>query len=388
MVSWLWGLVWGDDSTVTVVDRTPVLNFNARPAAFGPASDVLGYLIRVEDFSVPCDEDGDDAAPNGTAKWHREEVKARHGCPRLCVRGKDKPESSETWMALVMRGGCTFVEKVREAQRFGAKGVVVGGETKAQDQHGDGLVQMFSLGDSSDIRIPSTYITHDSYTSLSTHIGTSNTSIFGLRTVSVGIVTDTSGWEWYSPLLTFLILLFLPSSLTLCTLLVHRVRAARAAQRERAPEDVVQNLPWRVWEGQQTLWELEKTIESIHSDDDSNSSRDDAVSESRGDGTAQAARKWYETQVECAICLEDFIKGDKVRVLPCRHIFHMDEIDDWLIRRKKLCPICKHDVTRPPFSSSGSDLATPPGSQPMHHGAELPTEPTERTPLLQRSDGL
>lgn len=250
MVSWLWGLVWGDDSTVSVVDRTPALNFNARPAAFGPSSDVLGYLIRVEDFSVPCDDqdedggrDGDaiegpwwpgggsewdsDTPPgNGTAERRRRKeeedqaalewrLEARHGCPRLCVRGKDKPRSSETWMALVMRGGCTFVDKIREAQRFGAKGVVVGGETAEQDGHGDGLVQMFSLGrsfrdrpcatltgsvagDSSDIEIPSTYITHDSYGTLSSLIASSNTSIFGLRTVSVGIVTDTSGWEWYS----------------------------------------------------------------------------------------------------------------------------------------------------------------------------------------------
>ena len=252
MVSWLWGLVWGDDSTVTVVDRTPALNFNARPAAFGPSSDVLGYLIRVEDFSVPCDQPGDDVSRGGSGPWwpgrgneweseplvasnetpeqQREEaereaekaerewkLEARHGCPRLCMRGKEKPQSSETWMALVVRGGCTFVEKVREAQRFGAKGVVVGGETEEQDQHGDGLVQMFSLGmtlrpnqfmnsdgngravgDSSDIQIPSIYITHDSYNTLSSLIGSSNTSIFGLRTVSVGITTDTSGWEWYS----------------------------------------------------------------------------------------------------------------------------------------------------------------------------------------------
>lgn len=45
---------------------------------------------------------------------------------------------------------------------------------------------------------------------------------------------------------------------------------------------------------------------------------------------------WYDTQGECAICLEDFTTGDKVRVLPCRHIFHMEEVDDWLIQRKKL----------------------------------------------------
>ena len=51
------------------------------------------------------------------------------------------------------------------------------------------------------------------------------------------------------PILTFLILLLLPSLLTLATLLLHRYRAARAEQRERAPEALVNRLPWRVWTG-------------------------------------------------------------------------------------------------------------------------------------------
>jgi E3 ubiquitin-protein ligase RNF13/E3 ubiquitin-protein ligase RNF167 len=45
---------------------------------------------------------------------------------------------------------------------------------------------------------------------------------------------------------------------------------------------------------------------------------------------------WFESQLECAICLSEFTKGDKVRVLPCQHIFHLSEIDEWLIQRKKL----------------------------------------------------
>ena len=56
---------------------------------------------------------------------------------------------------------------------------------------------------------------------------------------------------------------------------------------------------------------------------------------------------WFETQAECAICLSDFEKGDRVRVLPCHHIFHLEEVDEWLIQRKKLVSTSDPYCTRP-----------------------------------------
>ncbi|CAG8628952.1 1757_t:CDS:1 [Cetraspora pellucida] len=45
----------------------------------------------------------------------------------------------------------------------------------------------------------------------------------------------------------------------------------------------------------------------------------------------------------CAICLEDFDDGDKIRELPCRHCYHVECIDPWLTTKSSSCPLCKKD---------------------------------------------
>ncbi len=46
---------------------------------------------------------------------------------------------------------------------------------------------------------------------------------------------------------------------------------------------------------------------------------------------------------QCAICLEDYVNGDKSIALPCIHIFHDNCIKNWL-KSHNICPTCKNKV--------------------------------------------
>ncbi|XP_032906777.1 RING finger protein 11-like isoform X1 [Amblyraja radiata] len=46
---------------------------------------------------------------------------------------------------------------------------------------------------------------------------------------------------------------------------------------------------------------------------------------------------------ECVICMMDFVFGDPIRFLPCMHIYHMECIDEWLMR-SFTCPTCMEPV--------------------------------------------
>jgi hypothetical protein len=47
---------------------------------------------------------------------------------------------------------------------------------------------------------------------------------------------------------------------------------------------------------------------------------------------------------ECTICLDEFAPGDRLRKLPCDHVFHSNCIAKWLVERSATCPLCKLDL--------------------------------------------
>ncbi|XP_054966574.1 E3 ubiquitin-protein ligase RNF13 isoform X1 [Pan paniscus] len=74
----------------------------------------------------------------------------------------------------------------------------------------------------------------------------------------------------------------------------------------------------------------------------------------------------------CAICLDEYEDGDKLRILPCSHAYHCKCVDPWLTKTKKTCPVCKQKVV-PSQGDSDSDTDS----------SQEENEVTEHTPLLR-----
>lgn len=196
---------------------------DSRSAAFGPrisqAPGLLGYVLPLSSFTYPCQKNSSSPrpAPAPIPATLQDETDENWGCPSLCLFDEER-KPAETWIALVQRGNCSFVDKVREAMHFGARGVIIGGSAH-NPEGGDSLVTMYNTGKflcsptasivhnlinvlhlagaSEDITIPSAYITHASYKSLMSVITASNTTISGLKTVSL-LMGFEETWQWYA----------------------------------------------------------------------------------------------------------------------------------------------------------------------------------------------
>ncbi|KAF9927297.1 hypothetical protein BGZ67_007561 [Mortierella alpina] len=262
-VNWLCIVVWlsstfesTDASIVVLVTNDTYID---RTAAFGPRIPDEGLylsLIAVESLDS------------------QEETTA-------CHRVSNGPQNA-SWVALVERGGdCSFVDKVRNMQASGAKAVIVGDNQKS------GLITMYAREDTSDVLIPSVFITQNHYRELQ-YLGMELGTGF-----LVQLLPDEMDW----PVLDAIVFIILsPAFVVLFMFFLWKVRQRQQRLADLAPPEVVSNLPIKVF---------------------------------------------FKTKVrdneplECVICLEEYQDEEELRVLPCRHEYHAACIDNWLTTRKK-----------------------------------------------------
>ncbi|KAJ7526204.1 hypothetical protein O6H91_17G087600 [Diphasiastrum complanatum] len=212
---------------------------------------------------------------------------------------------------VVARGVCTFEAKVEHAQNAGFAAVIVYNNEDNED-----LVTM--SGNPAGIRIPAVFVSKAAGDVLLKYAGDTGTKCY--------ILPAFENTAWSVMAVSFISLLAVTAVLA-TFFFVRRHRLRHLGSRLRLTRESSSMSSREV-----------KALPSF-------------VFKCVGDGNA--------TSETCAICLEDYETGEKLRVLPCHHEFHATCIDQWLTTRRPFCPICKRDA---------------------HSKAEDP--PSENTPLL------
>jgi hypothetical protein len=103
--------------------------------------------------SVPVDDGTDDYLHEGRTSLPKvANVAGSSGAAHADIQSLQEAAEIAGKIVLLSRGGCGFLEKVKWAQRRGAKALIVGDNRK-----GGPLIQMFARGDTSNISIPSVF---------------------------------------------------------------------------------------------------------------------------------------------------------------------------------------------------------------------------------------
>jgi len=71
----------------------------------------------------------------------------------------------------------------------------------------------------------------------------------------------------------------------------------------------------------------------------------------------------------CAVCMENYKRGDKLRALPCHHEFHVPCIDRWLELRDT-CPLCRAKISSDSSTSSSSSSSSSSENVPLTSARE------------------
>lgn len=274
---------------------------------------------------------------NGAVRGMLVKSDPEDGCKNVAPPPNNVDNRLDQWVLIVPRytdtRNCSFEEKVRAGQQAGYDAVIVYNINSNQ------LVPM-SARNETGIYIPSVFVGSSSglmlrnvYTDPKYYVVITGESPFNIQThllIPFAIVVGIC----FLVMITFMIIKF--------------IKDRRRQRRHRLPTSTLNKIPTCKYQ--------------------------------KGDP--------YET---CAICLDDYVEGEKLRVLPCNHVYHTKCIDPWLTKNRRVCPICKRKVfahdeqQQESDSDSDTDNDTTPLINSNNRGTQGGTFTHENENPLQRT---
>ncbi|XP_077146885.1 E3 ubiquitin-protein ligase RNF13 isoform X1 [Ranitomeya variabilis] len=243
--------------------------------------------------------------------------KPENACEPIAPPPVQKDNTSSVYIVLIRRLDCNFDIKVLNAQKAGYKAAIV------YNVDSDDLISMGSndVDILKKIDIPSVFIGEESAKIMQEQFTWDKGAYIELKP------DGNLPLEYY--LIPFLIIVGICLVLIVIFMITKFVQDRHRARRNRLRKDQLKKLP-------------------IHK-----------------------FKKGDEYDV-CAVCLDEYEEGDKLRVLPCSHAYHCKCVDPWLTKTKKTCPVCKQKVV-PSQGDSESDSDS----------SQEDNDVSENTPLLR-----
>jgi E3 ubiquitin-protein ligase RNF13 len=281
-----------------------------------PVTDAIIYVLNKENRTYGIIENvapalfGPELTDNGT--WgHLDVVTPRNACEPI----PPAPVKNPSWIALIERGDCDFDVKVYNAMHAKYVAVIV------YNRKGDDLVRMGGGALAKFVKIPSVLIGHADGEDLAE---------FNQRSDFWVVIDDSSAPAYMYMVVPLLVVVCLFAVISIVLMGVRCFLNRRRKRKQMLPKNYLKKIP----------------VKKFKKGDD------------------------YDV---CAICLDEYEEGEKLRILPCSHAYHQKCIDPWLTENKKTCPICKRSVVKKKKKPNEQDVEDGDSSD-------------ERRPLLPAQD--
>ncbi|KAA3457548.1 receptor-like proteiny region, transmembrane domain and RING domain-containing protein 1 [Gossypium australe] len=200
-------------------------------------------------------------------------------------------QSDSIRLALIIRGDCSFEEKIRNAQNKGFSAAIV-----YDDKYSNNLVYM--MVNPKGIKVLAVFVSKSAGEFLKDHAKGENRECC--------IYPPLNGKAWTVFAICFLSLVVIAAFLVIAFV---------------APRSL-------------SNWQRRNLVRSV----------DSKMVEALPRFVFGSARSSIAGET-CAICLEDYNDGELLKVLPCQHDFHSSCVESWLTKWGTFCPVCKLDMT-------------------------------------------